>query len=421
MWEPHFELWNSPNQVFLQNITLTDWQPTAGSLKTEFNSVGEGSIKIPFDHPVVTSGWLRLRLVVRVYEIHSVTAVKRIVGAFKINKIEGTPVSNGEEAGFEYTVSGKGLLGAWGDAIVLPWLPIDQKPVSTVRMFNFASPDLPVTGWSTTVYAQDRNLAVFFSGRALPVGWPSGYSQWIWTRPYTNNMPPGRCFFRRHFTLAAETQVTFFCSADDWFRLWVDGTSVLESPASGDNMAWWHTQRVTITLSAGDHVVGVDARCAPAPPNLSIAGLILEAWESDDTGLVTPILATGTNSSNPVIGVWYNQDYPATPPGYTPGRIMSRLLAEAQGRGALPDMTLDFSDTTDSGGAAWTQIPEFQANVGDSLLQVVDALSASYVDVEASSEGLELKMWNKYTMGSDTPVTLTAGDNLLSYKTVWEG
>jgi len=58
-------------------------------------------------------------------------------------------------------------------------------------------------------------------------------------------------------------------------------------------------------------------------------------------------------------------------------------LDEAQARGELTGWTLDFDDTIDTDGNTWQVVPEFSCRVGDSLYQVLDKLSGSWIDVAA--------------------------------------
>lgn len=96
---------------------------------------------------------------------------------------------------------------------------------------------------------------------------------------------------------------------------------------------------------------------------------------------------------------------PATPPGCTPGELVTQIFTEWAARNPTDSLgwSLNFNGTQDSLGAEWPTIPIFPCQVGDSLLDVLDRLAEAWVDfaVDVDSGGRTLSMW--VAPGVDAP------------------
>lgn len=79
--------------------------------------------------------------------------------------------------------------------------------------------------------------------------------------------------------------------------------------------------------------------------------------------------------------------------GATKASILIDMIDEAQGRGALANLTYDFSDTDDSASAAWTDSEDYKFNVGMSLLDLLREFAKT---------------------GTEFDINLTGGDFVLS-------
>lgn len=88
------------------------------------------------------------------------------------------------------------------------------------------------------------------------------------------------------------------------------------------------------------------------------------------------------------------------------GAIMKTLFDEAQARGAIPELTIDFSATADSGDNAYEETLTIDESVGSTLLAVASRHQELAVDVRVTPD-LEVQYFNVF--GSD----LTAGLNPL--------
>lgn len=110
-----------------------------------------------------------------------------------------------------------------------------------------------------------------------------------------------------------------------------------------------------------------------------------------DDGELGGILYRGVNySGDPYDLVVYGPD---EPPGVTPGFMLRTLVDEADARGFLPPVTVDFDETTDSLGRAWTIDLELGLQVGnDSVLSAAERLRDLGVYVELTP-GLVFRAW----------------------------
>jgi hypothetical protein len=130
-----------------------------------------------------------------------------------------------------------------------------------------------------------------------------------------------------------------------------------------------------------------------------------------------PILVSGDPGlGNPWIGAWYAKEYPVDAPGFTAGEIVRILVDEAKARGALSGVTLNFTDSVDSAGRGWENIAEFSTPIGSTILDVLLALSTTWVDLQMSLAGLQLNMYSKPGggAGSASGITLQRGTNISS-------
>ena len=150
-------------------------------------------------------------------------------------------------------------------------------------------------------------------------------------------------------------------------------------------------------------------------------GLIMSVWEADaQAGIGDPIFVSGDPTDGAPIGEFVACEYPTTVPGWTAGEIVDKLIDEAQTRGSLTGVTVDFTASTDTASGTFQVISEFAANVGDSVLDVVQALSEAWADVDAIAP-IDVQLYDK----DDSPpgssgVTLTEGSNITSLSLISE-
>jgi len=96
------------------------------------------------------------------------------------------------------------------------------------------------------------------------------------------------CRFRKTFTLTEKGKYTIDISADDYYKLYINGRFVCQGPASGyaEHYTYNHTD-ITSYLQDGENVIAVD---------VFYQGLINRVWNSGDNrqGLVCDVCRDGT-------------------------------------------------------------------------------------------------------------------------------
>lgn len=325
------------------------------------------------------------------------------VFCWRIDQHPRETIQQDEEVGQIITASGRGWSSIYETVKVYPAGGTGQQPPVDQRSFSFASPGFPAAGWSATsiVVGTFGNLALPWRGVIdgatvpAPFGWPelATVSKWIWaTNPTT---PVGSCYFRQSFTLASETTVTIIATADNLWTLYLDGVSIL-----GDNAnlsAWREHRRAQVTLAAGVHWLAAVVN----NPSSSPAGFLCSVYVEDPDPEVDPTVLLVSDGS------WASLAYPAVEPGYTPGAVMLVLIAEAQARGQLTDVTVDFTAVNDSAGVPWQTMPEMAVPVGASLLDVLGLLvSGGWCDWWVAPGMPRLSMWAFDGRGSTTSVEM---------------
>lgn len=386
-------VYDPTNTTLVANLYATsggkDYGITAGSFSRPLNQSGAGSIAVVSTHPSVaqlTPG--------RVIRLSSSEGVEQ---CFTIDDKPNEPI-RAEGGDLVVTVSGDGLLSRWREAVVAPWIGVDDYPRSSVRMFNWSSPGLDTSGWSDTVYTHTRST----SNPQRPIAWLDEIAEWIGPAAEDPSMTAGYWYLDGEFTLASDTQIVFPASADDEMVTALDGVTLIDERPEFPAKVWWYTYRAGVMVPAGTHTYRVRVRNVVGP-----TAFIGAAWESDGTTSGDPVWLTNSDPMESFSLDWKCLAFPSSAPGFTAGAIIRILLEEAQARGELTGWTLDFDDDVDSDGNTWQVIPEFSCRVGDSLYQIIDNLAGTWIDVAAADSGLELKAWDKSVgRGSASGVTL---------------
>ena len=323
-----------------------------------------------------------------------------------IETIDRQTIAGAEESSEITKLSGRGTLAMFEESVVYPEGGIDARPLNEVRLFNFTAPDFDDAGWGTaSQIKQQSDAAAPYAG--APAEWPDPDAYWIWGVAAATPQPLGDCYFRGSFTLAAERTVRIFASADDGLEVYVDGTEVM---AETKAYLWATTKFVDIFLTAGAHVVAVKATNIDRPNEAAtnVAAFILSVYELTGGGSTLGSLLLRTNNA------WKTSAYPSDPPGFTPGRILDILVDEAQARGELPEISLGFTDAVDTDLTPWPDAPDLSFEVGTTLLEVIEQLCESYIDVAMAPNSFELRAWVE--RGSTQAVALERGVNITDLK-----
>ena len=336
------------------------------------------------------------------------------IGAFLLGQSEGTIISGGEGAEQGYKVIGEGLKAWFDDANVYPHGGL--KPESgDNRYFNFASTERG--DW----YDDSKWITPYFLGRVLTGGhrswrnapdkWPerARHAQWVWGSPLQEQMPYQPCYFRWEVGIAQAGLYAIYIAADDQFILYVDGEQIAKSDEK--NSAWMEASRIEVTLSQGNHTIGVIAQNRNAPGYFGPAGLAMALQQ------------VGFDGNERYIGVTDGRDgvlrvlpYPTEVPGWSVGEVVLTLLAEAEARGIkFPSyLTPTFTTTHDSYGQPWEDKSEWGFAVGESYASVLTAIEELYdvwIDPDLNLHIVPTRGEN-HTLTGERPIKFQIGKHL---------
>jgi hypothetical protein len=410
------------------DIELRVYDPTGvtliGTLTQDFdrswedvlNDVGSGQVSL-----LVGSSDLAMLTPRRIVvcRLNGVDRFAWVVGGV----VDASPVHPGEEAREVVRKTGLGVASLFSKVKVYPEVALGVATNATYRYFNFASFDYDHTSWvaATEIKLQSDVGLIYMLADGVtpgPSNWPDPDAYWIWSSAATGGTPPmavGSSYFRKIFTLADETSVAVLITADDGYRLFLDGDLLAEETTA---YMWGETRRHDVTLGAGDHIIaieGINANRASAATN--IAAVLCTVVETDGDGNIpeTPTVITHTDST------WKALDYPAEAPTMTPGQIINIILGEAHARGRMTHLNQNTTATLDSNGNAWAESVDIAVPVGQtSLLDVLKLMAdQDIIDFHVTPD-LMLEAFNAGTMGAASGVTLARGTNLLDWRVTGE-
>lgn len=392
-----FRIYNRANSTELSRLDRTVsgrvWAPIEASAQDRLNKAGTGSVTVPVDHPSAAD--LVGGNVIRVY--HGTTCVH----AWTILDVRTITVA--DEPQRRIVATGTGLLDRWSEALVDPWNANETRPVSLDRVWNWASPELDTSGWSTTVHNQTWTNSQW---PRLPEAWPktnSPATSWIWSRTEADVQPTGTSLFRRSRSFASPATVAIFVAANSTFEVWLDGVLLDREPnRQPDRTGYERTRRYVVNVTAGTHDFAFGVENWGGSISDNPAGLAVSVWTVESDELNTLLFTTRAADGN-----WITKDYPNPYPGWTAIEILQMCLDEAQDRDELLGWTIN------DNGQSYAEIEEFAARVGDPLSKVIDALAATYIDVNVDPTGRVLRVWPKSVgVGSVTSVDLDPGVNV---------
>jgi len=351
----------------------------------QLNDVGSGSLTI--DNDDADYSQIVLERLVR-FKVKGVAAFLMLIESLRRHT-----VAPNEEIDENTEVTGRGHLAILEEAVVYPPRGTDTLPITDDRVFNWTAPntDYDDTSWGpATEIAQ--STSTYWTN--LPDGWPSSATSawWIWASSGTQEWAPtGTCYFRRTFTVpVGVSRLRIYVGADDAMSGFLEGAKF----ASLDNDARdpHSLQTFDVDVSAGDRTLAFEATNEPDDPTVppmthNPAGLRVAVFALDNTGVESSLLLT-TDST------WKIVEYPPFPPGMTPGQVLRIVVAEAQARGSIPEVTLAFSDSADSAGEPWPNVADIATKVGTDLLTFFKEIVTTYIDMWMDPSGFVLYAWN---------------------------
>lgn len=350
----------------------------------ELNELGSGSFIINRADPKATAANLALGNLIK----FGVRGVYR--HAMWIEEPVTTVVSEREGEGEHVKISGRGALAYLERAVVYP--PV--WPLAAATVVATAVADNGSAGATSLTIAKPSGAAasdVCVIGMLSVGAAPATISGWRKIREVTNG------------TLRLTVYRKRFTSSEPGTTTWTWGTTVTRAIAASvalrnasDDDAEWAISDTTGSGTAIElpsvNVPLVDAvllTLAGSASSTSItpgAGLT-ELVDSADTGRTIQLAAL----ENPPLGDtgdltatagtsadWIGMQLmiPSTAVAYaeftgaTFGGVLATLIDEAKARGALPDLTYDFSATVDSHGEPWADVHDLSFHVGTTLLEV---------------------------------------------------
>lgn len=276
-------------------------------------------------------------------------------------------------------------------------------------------------GWMMTAYDHlndprepwDRAYNVT---RSLPTDFPSSSSaSWVSASSDPGDPSPDyaiseRKIFRGNLTVSGSNPqlFKFYLSSDEGATLWVGGELMLQTSYTEEGKK--HVEEVAMVLYPGTYALGIDTATHVTKGGDGVDPVILSVWNT-------------TSSGDPSTEVWHSNstnlkacrrnDYGdgSEPPGPTCGAVIRTLIEEAQNRGVCnwSGITMDFTNTTDSYGQAWSQSTERIVRIGlDDYYQFFLALSETDCDIWL--EGTVLRAAPKQGVAGPTVTHTTIAD-----------
>jgi hypothetical protein len=177
-----------------------------------------------------------------------------------------------------------------------------------------------------------------------------------------------------------------WCRPDRYIKVYRDSTS-------SDPIGAFYVTKSGDTVLSAEEEGGEDSAREGLGPLLYLAEAIV--WHES---------STDNDSAVPEDDAYWHWDGIAN---VHAGGILVRMLEEAQARGALLDLTWDFTRQLDSNGVPWSlEVTDFQLPVGMNLLEVARKVQETGVEL-AMRPNLLLQAYEPDTMGTDLSATIT--------------
>lgn len=358
----------------------------------QLSEVGSGTITVPLDDPndVHINDLIRFR-------IDGTT-----VGAFIVEEIQEHTLDDDEDHAETRVLSGRGVGAVTDWVIVGPANGFGAMPKETERLRGAYAPDFDISGLDN---------AVLTTNPSIPAEWPDITG---WTGPYISttsatptSTPAGPSLLFDDFTTADDAQVTLFGSADNWASWYIDGQPWLTAGGPDQDHSYKRTFTASNFLTAGTHRVAVRMFNKGSDNHGGIRHII--GTTSADGSLATTLHQSSDS--------WKNIETPSPWPGMTPGKATLLPLEEAQYRGRLSWLGVDYDESTDSNSVSWPVEGDISTRTGNTLCAFLMELSATYIDWLVDPETLTLRLFVKDTYAqiggaavSLTPAAVTALD-----------
>lgn len=360
-------------------------------LRGEENDTGSGALFVHYTHPAFDE--VR-RGRVLAWKLDGVAKAWTL-----IDSCDNVTVAPREQIG--KTIAGMGALSYVKRGLVLSRLGLGVIPIPATRNWNWTSNEYDDSAivWEGATEIVRQDLAgggtlwggAYTAGATLPdlrmltqsaTAWDDPNAFWIgatgWTD--TNAGALGTSYFR-------SPDGSFTPPATGWYRIewagsyysaaWLDGVLLGETFSGGSFVLVQLSAGVDHTLALSNEVVSFSI---DSPDH--VGGVIASVLPCDEQGNVTgsPLLHTDST--------WLVNPFPPAQPGMTPGEVWGFIIAEAQARGALTHIALDFDDDLDSFGNPWPEEVLMSTIIHTDYLTLArEFVAHAFVDIWATVEG----------------------------------
>lgn len=304
-----------------------------------------------------------------------------------------------EESGQLVNVEAKDMLSIdWGETVVWP----DFGATEPIRLGAPPQDDREF-GWPMIAILDDTQLAALTPSIAndpskygtndevlpLPSDFPDPTARWIWdTSPDSESQPQGWVYFRVGFGTWPGRHAIFL-NAWDYAKMWVDGAMVAEVTTPGQ------TVRFDVDFDWDFHLVCIAAYNEGGP-----AGVIATIMKHSTDGSGLLAVGNGSGLDAPAMntrGGWQTLAYPDRTLRASTGKVLLRLLDEANNRGApAGQWSASFTAEADSRGRAWPDDDNLVTlKTGQTYWDVLNMLAEDRIDFAASPAGKTLYIYQK--------------------------
>lgn len=327
-------------------------------------------------------------------------------------------INRDEDGGQTMTWEGPGHLGVLKWGVLLPPGGIANKPVIDDIIFDWTHPEFDDSAWiSATEVISVENAQVpgaWGFGQSWATDMPNntlggvgtGSTFVLWASDGTTGGTTtqiGDCYFRDTFTVSAQPSgghILFF-TCDNTGEVWIDGKQICTAGTGGNPVTsgFRNATIVPVELSIGTHTIAIKGTNFPPFGAPNPGGVACNIFVPDYP-ITGPDVVFETTSAMKV------KEYPAEPPGMTPGMVMRLALEAIQDIGPLGFIGLGFDDDTDTDSNAWSVTPTISSKVGTDLSTFFKEIAATYADMEMDPNGWTLNAWNIAAKGGASGVSL---------------
>lgn len=395
--------------LYLEHYRLGDLTTATGSLVSaldpkwheEINEPGYSSFAAHKDDPIL--GLISLPNSLVSYLVDATVAFTMLIEGYEAIDIPVTTGSEGEDAPAITTFTGQGV-GALIDRIIWwPSLGVKKKPVEEDIKCDWTSFDYDDSGWAAATLICTVGDVQTGGG----TDWGGGANKWDddFPSPTANILGPstatvitalpGVCYFRQPVVIAEDGVRRLSGLMDNYGEYDIDGVQILTvgQTQDGTMTAFQQTVSATIELTAGLHVVAWRVVNFPITGNNPMGG----AWTLEHLDATGTVLGLDAQSD---VNYALVVEYPATPPGMTPGQAVLIGLNKAADRAGPADVlsianilsTATWDEFTDSNSNDWPVVANMATKVGTKIGQFLRELSVAHIDWRVVKDGGEIRL-----------------------------